>query len=236
MVFPDVLPHGDVEQVVDGVYCVRGSVNMGRGIRVPRIMTLVVDDAVVTVFNSVRLNERGEKQIRDLGTVKHVVKLGYFHGMDDPYYLDKFDAEFWALPKGTRRKDPDATKTLGDHELPISDATVFAFERTKYPEAALLLKRAGGVLLACDSVQHWPDTEGCSVPAKVATRVMGFTKHTVVIGGPWKKGMTREGETLKPDFERLAALPFDKLIAGHARPLMSGAQDAVKATVAASFG
>ncbi|HTJ80930.1 MAG TPA: hypothetical protein VL400_04380, partial [Polyangiaceae bacterium] len=107
--------------------------------------------------------------------------------------------------------------------------------KTKAPEGALLVQRAGGILITCDSAQNWPDTSGCSLPAKVVTRLMGFTKRPAQIGGPWRKGMTPPGGSLKADFERLAKLDFDKLIAAHGGPLLSGARRALEATIAATF-
>lgn len=232
---PEWLPHGDIEEIGERVYWVRGSAVVGPGMRIPRNMAIVVHNGEVTVIGAVRLNPTGEARLAELGELKHVVKIGYFHGMDDAYYLSKHDADYWTLPDGARDVDPAPTETLADAHLPFPDAELFAFEHTRHPEGALLVKRSGGILLTCDAVQNWPDTSGCSFPAKLATRLMGFTKRPAQIGPPWRKHMTPEGETLKTDFERLAGLEFDKLIGGHGSPLRSGAQQALAATVAATF-
>ena len=50
-------------------------------------------------------------------------------------------------------------------------------------------------MITCDSVQNWPDTRGCSLPAKLVTRAMGFTRRPAQIGGPWRKFMTPKGGT-----------------------------------------
>lgn len=233
---PRVLPHGDIEEIAEGVYWVQGSAIMGPGVRIPRNMTIVVHDGVVTVVNAVRLDDAGEKRLAELGDLKHVVKIGWVHGMDDPYYLEKFGAAYWALPSGAREKDPKPTETLAAGHLPFPDCELFAFEKTNKPEGALLVKRAGGILITCDSAQNWPDTSGCSLLAKVATKVMGFTSRPAQIGPPWRKGMTPQGGSLKSDFERMAGLEFDKLIGAHGGPLRSGARQALEATVAATFG
>ena len=232
---PKPLPHGDIEEIAEGVHWVQGSAVMGPGMRIPRNMTIVVHDGTVTVINAVRLDAAGEKRLTALGDVKHVVKIGWVHGMDDPYYLEKFGAAYWALPKGTRDQDPKATETLSADNLPFPDAELFAFEQTKAPEGAILVKRAGGILVTCDSAQNWPDTSGCSLPAKVVTKLLGFTKRPAQIGPPWRKGMTPPGGSLKSDFERMAKLDFDKLIAAHGGPLRSGARQALEVTIAATF-
>ncbi len=232
---PAVLPHGDIEEIAAGVHWVQGSAVMGPGIRIPRNMAIVVHEGVVTVVNAVRLDAAGEKRLAELGELKHVVKIGYVHGMDDPYYLAKYGAAYWALPNGTRKKDPVATETLAPDHLPFPDAELFVFEKTKAPEGAILVKRAGGILISCDSVQNWPDTSGCSLLAKPVTYLLGFTKRPAQIGPPWRKGMTPPGGSLEGDFRRLASMEFDKLIAAHGGPLHRGARQALEATIDATF-
>ncbi len=231
-----VQPHGDIGELARGIYWVRGSVKMGPGMRVSRNMTVIESDGALTLVNAVRLDDRGEARLTELGAVTHVVKLGYFHGMDDAYYVDTFEAAYWALPGGTRRREPTPSETLSKDHLPCADMELFAFEHARKPEGALLVARGGGVLVTCDAVQNWPDTTGCSVPAKLVTRAMGFAKRPAQIGPPWHKFMTPKGSSLRPDFERLAALEFEQLISAHGGPLTSGARAALAATVAAKFG
>lgn len=233
--YPESLPHGDIKEIGEGVYWVRGSAVLGPGMRIPRNMAIVVHNGEVTVIGAVRLSATGEARLAELGELKHVVKIGYAHGMDDAYYLSKHGANYWTLPDGARDIDPAPTEILADMHLPFPDAELFAFEHTKHPEGALLVKRSGGILVTCDAVQNWSDTSGCSLPAKLVVRLMGFTKRPAQIGPPWRKHMTPEGGTLKTDFVRLAGLNFDKLIGGHGKPLQSDARKALLATVAATF-
>ena len=232
---PRALPHADLEEIAPGVHWVQGSAVMGPGIRISRNMTVVVHEGIVTVINAVRLDDAGERRLAELGKVEHVVKIGWVHGMDDPYYLERYGAAYWTLPNGARDQDPKATETLAADHLPFPDGELFAFQQTKKPEAALLVKRAGGTLVTCDSAQNWPDTRGCSFPAKIVTHLMGFTKRPAQIGPMWRKGMTPQGGSLKSDFERMARLDFDQLIGAHGSPLRSGARQALEATVAATY-
>ena len=98
----------------------------------------------------------------------------------------------------------------------------------------LLVERDGGLLITCDSVQHWEPSNLMSFMAKAVTGVMGF-KKPAQIGPPWRKVNTPEGSSLKPDFERIAQLPFDKLIGGHGGLAASGAQALLKASIAREF-
>ena len=116
------------------------------------------------------------------------------------------------------------------------------FREAKIPECALLLRRHGGILLTCDSIQHWANLSRCSLLGKVLTRGVGIVRpsmsfmHPANIGPFWRKLMTVEGGSLRSDFERLLELPFEHLIGGHGQPLQGGARDALRASVERVYG
>ncbi|MBK7583059.1 MAG: hypothetical protein IPI67_23035 [Myxococcales bacterium] len=232
---PAAEPHGPIQEFSDGVFWVRGSVRMGPGVRIPRNMVIVRAGDQLTLISAVRLSAAGEAELERLGKVRHVVKLGAFHGMDDAYSVERFRASYFALPGGTRRSEPKPDRELSPMSLPFEDAELFAFEKTVKKEGALLVKRDGGILVTCDAVQHWPDTSGCSPVAKLVTYFLGFTKRRAQIGPPWRKGMTPPGGSLRDDFERLAALPFRHLIGAHGAPLRDTAKSDLAETVSATF-
>jgi hypothetical protein len=233
--YPAVMPHGPIELVANDVFWVRGSVRLGPGLRITRNMAIVRSGGELTLFHAVRLSPEGEAELAKLGTVKNVVKLAKFHGMDDAYYLDRFGATYWALPGGARDEDPVVQQELSDGNLPIDEAELFSFRDAKEKEAALLVKRGDGILITGDAVQNWPDSAGCSPPAKLVTRLMGFLKRPAQIGPPWRKMMTPEDGTLQPDFERLANLDFAHIVPVHGSPLMNTAKQDLRATIEATF-
>lgn len=232
---PAVMPHGPLEEVAHDVFWVQGSIQMGLGVRITRNMTVVRSGEELSVISAVRLSPEAEAELDRLGTVRHVIKIGHAHGIDDPYYVERYGAAYWALPDGARPTDPKPTKTLTPEHLPFPDAELFEFQATKEREAAILVKRGDGVLITCDAVQHWPNADGCSPLAKVVTRLMGLRRRPAQISPMWRKYMSTEQSNLEDDFARLAQLPFDHLICGHGRPLRLGAQQALQATVAATF-
>jgi len=229
--FPAAMPHGALEEIVDGVFWVRGKIRFGPGVWIPRNMVVVRSGDELSVISAVRLDDDGEQALARLGKVRHVIKLGYAHGLDDPYYVSRFEARYWALPGGARPHDPKPTDELGPGSTPIADADAFRFELVQLAEGALLVRRDGGLLVTCDAVQNWPDTTGCNLLASIATRVMGFTSRPAQIGKPWRKAATPKGGTLKPDFDRLAALEFRHLIGAHGAPLRDTAKTDLAATV-----
>jgi len=233
--YPVAMPHGPIEWVAENVFWVRGSVDLAPGLRITRNMAIVRSGSELTLFHAVRLSSPGEAELETLGTVKNVVKLANAHGQDDAYYLDRFDATYWALPNGAREQDPEIQQELRDDNLPFDDAKLFEFRDSKEKEGALLVERGNGILITGDAVQNWPDTEGCSLPAKLVCRLMGFLKRPAQIGPPWRKMMTPAEGTLRRDFERLADLDFAHIVSAHGSPLMNTAKRDLRATIEATF-
>ncbi len=226
--FAAAMPHGELVEIVPDVFWMQGSVRMGPGMTINRVMTVLRHEGELTVVNAIRPSD--PSVLDRLGKVTNLLKIGT-HGMDDAWYRSHYGAALWAFEGAV-----GADRVLGaDTEQPLPWLSTFAFEHTNKPELALLADRGAGVLITCDSVQNWPDTQRCSLLAKALTPLMGFTARPAQIGPPWRKMQTPKGGSLQQDFERLVALPFDHLIGGHGAPLQGGAKAALQATIKATF-
>jgi hypothetical protein len=228
--FPKAEPHGSIEEIFADTYFVTGSVSFKPLVRLTRNMIILRNGEELTLINTVRLNEAGEAALDALGTVEHIVKIG-FHGMDDDYYVERHKAKRWAVPgaEGSSAPEPDVVLSEAT-ELPVPGARVFMFRDTVLPEAAILLEREGGLLITCDSVQHWAPHDLMSPAARLLTRLMGF-QHPAQIGPPWSKRQTPPSGSLRDDFERLASLPFKHMIGGHGGLLRDEGQARFKETI-----
>lgn len=233
--FPKAEPHGSIQEIFSDAYFVTGSVQFKPLLRLPRNMIILRNGEELTLINTVRLDESGEAALDALGRVKHVMKIG-FHGMDDDYYIDRYQAKRWTV-SGTERSPAGASDVvLSDSTLlPIPDARVFLFRETVLPEAAILLERDGGLLITCDSVQHWAPHNLMSHAARLATRLLGF-QHPAQIGPPWSKIQTQPGGSLRPDFERILDLPFKHLIGGHGGLLRNEGPARLRETIQRVYG
>jgi hypothetical protein len=119
-------------------------------------MVAVRDCEGLTLVNTVRLGDDALRRLESLGPTAHVVRLGAFHGRDDPFYRDRYGAKLWARPEAVHADGREADHLLvPDGVLPLGDAELFVFESAKFPEAALLLRCQGGILITCDAVQNW---------------------------------------------------------------------------------
>ncbi|MFT4979245.1 MAG: hypothetical protein ACI8S6_005155 [Myxococcota bacterium] len=219
---PPAQPHDALTPIFDDVWFLTGSVQFKPLMRLSRNMIVLRHDGELTLINSIRLDEAGLASLDALGSVAHVIKIG-MHGMDDAWHIEHYGARHWTLDD-----------LSADTSLPVPGLRVFRFEDTVQPEAALLLEREGGLLITCDSVQHWAPSDLMSPLAKLATRFMGF-QNPAQIGPPWRKVQTPPGGSLKADFDRLASLPFDKLIGGHGGLLERDGAAVLKASIARTF-
>jgi hypothetical protein len=196
--FPPALPHSSLREVLPGIYFVTGSIDMpGRlPVRFSRNMTIVKEGERLVLINTVRLDEKGLAALDALGRVTDVIRLAGNHGMDDPFYKDRYSAKVWVV-RGQRYKagftsnSPD-TYFTPDIEmdaataLPLAGAKLYVID-SKPPEGILVLPQHNGVAIAGDCLQHWHKSDPYfSLLAKLMMPLMGFIKPYNV-GPAWLK-------------------------------------------------
>ena len=126
MAYPTVCPHDSIEQIADEVFMVRGSVKLNPILRLARNMAIVRHAGELTLINPLRLVEAELSRLDELGTVKHIVRMGAFHGQDDPFYMDRYKPRFWSQAGGTTYTEPAIDEAIDDRTtLPFPDAKVF---------------------------------------------------------------------------------------------------------------
>ena len=230
-----IYPHGNVEEIAEDIFMLRGSIKMNPLLRITRNMGIIRNGDELSLINPVRVSAKVEAQIAKLGQIKHVIRLGCFHGVDDPYYVEKFGAQMWAQLGGTTYTVPKIDKELDSvAPLPFDNAEIFEFAGTTQPESALLIKRGTGILFTCDAIQNYGDYSYNNIVAKILMPFIGFPR-TTIIGPIWLKYQTPEDETLEPEFRRLLGLKFDRLLAAHGTLLKTGAHAAVERAVNKAF-
>ena len=231
MTYPKALPHDPPKQIADDVFVVYGKIKANAVISFTRNMTIVRDNGELTLINPVRMNDENLAELEELGEVKHVLRLGAFHGIDDPFYVDRYNTEFWSFEGGETYTQPTISKVLSEGcELPFSRAKLFSFKHIHQPEGAILLERSPNLLLACDAIQSYstpPHMLYTNWITRLLMRRLGFTNVTL-IGPLWTKAQASDKEGLKAEFERLMQWDFDQLLAAHGTFLSHGAHDEVK--------
>lgn len=228
--FPDQLPHGSLQQVLPNIFVVKGQIRIqaAETHEFSRNMTVICDGDALTLVNTIRLNDTGLEALDALGTVRHIVKLGAYHGRDDAFYLDRYEADLWAPEGMTFTRGEIANRPMHDGKQgPTSDSSSFVFDTPKAPEAILHLSRNGGLLVTCDSFQSasGPDEYFNDVSTE-SKRRLGFFGRPV-IGPGWRKA----AEPQKLDFERLLNLKFSHMLTGHGEAIFDDAFQAVRAAI-----
>ena len=232
--YPQPTAHDPIEMLFENVYWVHGSVRVGPGMIMNRNMLIVKSAKQLTLINPVRLNNEEEKKLLALGDITVVMRLGDFHGLDDQYYVDKFNAQFWCQQGQSTYKTPVADTIISEGTQPnIPNSQFFIFSSAIYPEAALLLKDCG-LLITTDSIQYLSDWSYTTAFTKLMLKLMGF-KLGLIIGKPWIKRVTPKGGSLLNDFEALLKLDFKHIVAAHGTPLKNSAKEQLQHTVGKTF-
>jgi hypothetical protein len=216
-------PHGDLEEVFPDIFFVTGTNrthHAGVDLQTSRGMVAIRAHDGLTLVNTVRLDDDGLRKLESLGPIAHLVRLGAFHGRDDPFYRDRYDAKLWALPGSMHADGREADHALApDDALPLPDAALFVFESATYPEAAVLLRRDGGILITCDAVQNWEVVDRYFSPETGAQFMAQGLIRQANIPSTWLGACEPEAT----DFRRLLALEFRHLVSAHGEPLLHDA-------------
>ena len=193
-------------------------------VRFSRNMTVLREDGRLILVNTVRLDDEGLRKLDALGKVTDVLRLAGFHGMDDPFYADRYGAKVWTIAGQTYTAgfDHNATPYFEAHakmdastQLPLRGAKLYVLDSTP-PEALLVLERHGGVVIAGDMLQNWAKADAYfSFFAKLMMPVMGFMKPCNV-GPAWFKNA-------KPPLAQVRGvldLEFEHVLPSHGAPVI----------------
>ncbi|MFO0588132.1 MAG: hypothetical protein U0441_11360 [Polyangiaceae bacterium] len=229
-------PHGRLHPAFPEVFIVVGTNkthHAGVDIQTSRTMVVVRTDGELTLLNTVRLDDEGLRHLEALGDVRNIVRLGAFHGRDDPFYRDRYGATLWALPgaEAADSRGPDKLLREGA-ESPLRDGEVFVFSSARFPEAAMLLEREEGILITCDAVQNWTRVDEFFSPQCGELFAAQGLLRPANIPSTWLHACAPSVD----DFRRLLALPFRHLISAHGEPLREEAHALLSVRTAEVFG
>ncbi|WP_438025685.1 hypothetical protein [Sorangium sp. So ce233] len=212
-------PHGPLQMAFPEIFFVIGTnktQHAGVAIQTSRTMVVLREDDTLTLLNTVRLSEEGLRDLETLGTVRSVVRLGAFHGRDDPFYRDRYGATLWALADAEHLdgRGPDRVLVSGG-PFPVRTGELFVFSSAHFPEAAVLLRREGGILITCDAVQNWTHIDEFFSPQCGDIFAAQGLIRAANIPSTWRLACNPGVD----DFRRLLSLPFRHLISAHGEPL-----------------
>jgi hypothetical protein len=228
--FPAAQPHGELQELFPDIFFVTGTMTMaGKPFSFSRNMTVIRENGSLILINSVRLDEQGLQALEQLGTVEHVIRLAGFHGMDDPFYKDRYGAKVWAV-KGQRYVagfDMSAEPHFQADELidaasalPLEGSRLYVFNSSRPPEAVVVLLRDGGILVSGDALQNWARSDNYfSLMAKIMMRFGGYLKP-YSLGPGWNKF----AKPIAEDLRGLLDLRFEHVLPAHGEAVIDNAK------------
>ena len=229
--FRPALPHGEVREVLAGMFMVTGTVAMPGPlpVRISRNMTIVREGGRLVLVNTVRLDEAGLRALDGLGKVTDVIRLAANHGMDDPFYKDRYGAKVWVVrgQRYTAGFNTSAPQTYFTPDAEMDSTTVLPLAGahlvviySRPPEGILLLERHDGVAIAGDCLQHWHIAdEYFSWLGKHIMRMMGFIRpHNV---GP---GWLKQGKPPREQLRGILDLRFANVLPSHGAAVLGDAR------------
>ncbi len=231
------LPHGNLEPVFDNVWYVQGQVKMPMLMpaKISRTMTVIRNPGKneLTLVNSMRLGEPGIKELEALGKITNVIRVGGFHGRDDAFYRQSHQARVFAIRGQTYSRKMETPENTDDGfmqpdvwvetvtDLPIENCELKIIRSSSPPEALLILKQDGGILVTGDSLQNTPAPDKfVNLPMKIMMKKFGFWKEYNV--GP---GWLQFGKPSRQDVRSILDLSFEHVIPGHGKPVIDNAKE-----------
>jgi len=223
--YSPVWPHGDIEAVFDNVYIVRGTniiEHEGVTIQHSRTMTILRQGDSLTLVNTVRLNEQGLAALEALGQVTHVLSIGAFHGRDDAFYCDKYQASLLSV-QSTKANSQLTANTA----LPITGLSYLPFKSAKMSEGVLYLEPKK-LLISCDSIKNWSEVDEFFSEETGRQCLDSGEIAEARISPIW---LSATG-TKKADYEALLSLDFLHLITAHGAALKDNAHQLLTSRIA----
>ena len=229
---PPAQSHGELREVLPGLHFVTGTVSLPGPlpVRFSRNMTVVRRGDRLVLVNTVRLDDAGLAALDKLGKVTDVVRLAANHGLDDPFYAERYGAKVWVV-KGQRytagfKTSSPKTYFTPHHEmdaasaLPIEGAKLVVID-SQPPEGMLLLPDHGGVVISGDCLQHWHEPDPYfSWLGRTMMKMMGFIKpHNV---GP---GWLKQCKPPKEQLRGVLDLAFANVLPAHGAPVLGDARE-----------
>jgi len=228
-------PHSELREIFPNIFFVMGT-NIthynGVDLQHSRNMVIIKNNHELSLINTVRLTDNGLAALDTLGQVKNVIRIGAFHGRDDDFYLDKYNATLWSIKGMNTENDGMANRELlANGNMPFPACSFFLFETSQFPEGVLHINQEGGIIITCDSIKNWLSSDEffSDETAKLYEKQDFFGSAS--ISNIWKQAT----QVQRADFNQLLTLPFRHLISAHGAPLLNTAHEQLKTSIMKTF-
>jgi hypothetical protein len=213
----EVMPHGPLVEVDDGILTVAGEIVMPLG-RFPRRMTVVaLAGGRTAIYSAIALDEPEMARIEKMGRPAILIVPGDAHRMDAGIWKRRYPELRVVAPPGARERvaevvpvDATTSDILDDRSV---DWTIVP--GTGGHEGALTVRRPAGVTIVCnDVIGNVAHPHG--IGAKIMGRLMGFGVSEPQVPRVVKHRVVDDPKALAGQFRAWAQEPrLVRLIVSH---------------------
>ena len=215
-----VQPHGQLIEIDDGILTVAGEIAMPLG-NFPRRMTVVrLTGERTAIWSAMALDEAGMARIEALGRPSFLIIPNRFHRMDARIWKARYPEIVVMTPPGARAKVAEIVPVDATSDVLDDPAVQFVVvPGTGGGEAALVIRRAGGITIATNdvigNVRH-PHGLG----ARIMVRLMSFGLSKPQIPRSVKLGLIKDRPALAAQFRDWADMDaLRRIIVSHGDPI-----------------
>ena len=234
--YPPIQQQDPIVELLPNLFLLRGSTTLAPGVTIGRNMIILRDKRDLTLISSVRMTLENESRLEELGSVRHLVRIGFAHGMDDAYAASRFGAQFWCLEGADSTHSNPVPDVIFDaqQELPFLNADLFPFDGFSGAEVALIWRENDGVLITSDALQNYGDWRFFNLLSRLIHPLLGFSKG-MIVGPAWHRLFTTDEIALRRSFSSLLDEDFHHMIGAHGTFCRDVAHDQVGAAVSKEF-
>jgi len=224
----EVLPHGPVTAIDDGILTVTGRIPLPL-VELERRMTVVrLADGATIIYSAVALGEEAMKQIEALGRPRYLVVPGDAHRLDAKIYKERYPRLHVLTPPGAKDRVEKVVPVDGTQaDFGDPDVTWQVVAGAGGHEAALVVRRASGTTLIVSdliaNLRRKGGFEGWMLHA------MGFGGDAPQVPTVERVLMVENKARLRQQFLDWAAIPdLRRIIMSHGKPIEHNAAQALR--------
>ena len=215
-----VQPHEQLIEIDDGILTVAGEIRMPIG-NFPRRMTVLrLTGDRTAIWSAMALDPPDMARIEAMGQPSFLIIPNDFHRMDAKIWKDRYPEIKVITPPGARARVADIVPVDATSDI-LGDAAVqfIVVPGTEAHEAALVVRRSGGVTLVINDVIG-NVTRPHGIGAHILSRLMGFGVSRPRVPRPVKFRMIKDRPALAAQFRAWAGEEaLRRIIVSHGDPI-----------------
>jgi hypothetical protein len=148
-----VMPHGSLQEIDDGILSVCGEIRMPLG-NFPRRMTVIrLAGNRAAIYSTIALDEPQMLRIEAMGQPTILIVPGDGHRLDSKIWKQRYPGITVVAPPGARKAVEEAVPVDATSDILDDPATIFHIVAgMKGHEAALTVRRPSGTTLICNDI------------------------------------------------------------------------------------